>query len=74
MKAAVYAYMCVGVCVCLSCSLNGNSVKAVRDTLLGKQLVSWKFRGNERDVFECKYVCKCELGAREARVVGSLKR
>ena len=64
MKAAVYVYMCVCVCVCvcLSCSLNGNSVKAVRETLLGKQLVSWKFRGNERDVFECKYVCKYEPG------------
>ena len=28
------------------------------EMLLGKQLVSWKLKGNERDVFECKYVCK----------------
>lgn len=65
------AAACVFVLQC--CSLNGNRVKAVWEMLLGKQLVSRKFRGNERDVLECKYVCKYKLHAWKVRVVGSLK-
>lgn len=51
---------------------------AVQEMLLGKQLVSWKFRGNESDKYTntntYKYVCKYKQHAREVRAVGSLKR
>lgn len=55
------------------CSLNGNRVQAVCETLLGKQLVSWKFRGNERHVSECKYVRQYKLHAGKVKGAGSLE-
>lgn len=74
MKATMRGRARARVCVLQCCRLNGNRVMAVQEMLLGKQLVSWKFRGNERDVFEYKYACKYKQPAREVRAVGSLKR
>lgn len=74
---AVWLKAAVCVCVCLACSVSLWMAVCVcvweRDSNRERShLVSWKFRGNEHNVLECKCLWKSKLHARKVRL-GCLK-
>lgn len=65
------------VCVCLACSVSLWMAVCVcvwerNSNRERSHLVSWKFRGNEHNVLECKCLWKSKLHARKVRL-GCLK-